>query len=424
MALKRFITINFLLHTGIFVLGFPFIRNASCEVVFSKIVDTKTPVPSTNETFAFLSLPYVDSKSSGKFEFAFNGYHRNGYSKDIFAGSGIYKVSDGKISLIADRSTRVPSMDGQSTFHDFDSKLAMHGGQVAFTAYNSLGQSGIYLANSRAGIQRVADQSTGVPNDGGTFNHFGSPSLNDNGATVFWASSQSGAKGIYYAKDGKLDSCVDTNTTGFSDFDYEPSLKGSNLLFAARTSANEYDVYFSWGCTQSFLYATEVGQQANPSTRFLYPSPQLGSNEFVIFGVPMERAIYKAQLPMSMDNNLPIFHKLLGAGTLLPGGVYLDRIETASIDPNTGDIAFLGVTTDDRRGIYIFKSRDNLIRKLIDTTEMLDSKALVSTPNSIVNGLDMSTRSFNGDSLVFLASFSDKLLDVAIYTAHGLLSDN
>ncbi len=96
-------------------------------------------------------------------------------------------------TTVPDTSTLVPG-GGMSTFTAFDAP-ALDGGQVAFRGFGSGGQQGIYLDGTGA-LARVADLTTNLPGSASTFASFGSPAL-DGGQVAFRADGSAGESGIY-----------------------------------------------------------------------------------------------------------------------------------------------------------------------------------------------------------------------------------
>lgn len=170
----------------------------SCNNTLQVVADNNTPIPGGKGNFVFF-----DSFSVSNDNVAFEGF---GSSLDQ---QGIYISSNGKLHVVADRNTDVPNSTGN--FIGFSlSHLGLDGNHVAFFAFGSDSQ-GIYLYCDGK-LQVVADKSTPIPGGTGNFSSLCDPVI-AGGNVVFIGTGDNRQQGIYISRDNSLQVLVDTNTT-------------------------------------------------------------------------------------------------------------------------------------------------------------------------------------------------------------------
>jgi len=172
----------------------------------SVIADRSTPIPDGSGNFrAFSSLKIRGGKA------AFIGYTNPNDPGEI----GIYQKSSSAISVVADQATQVPGSATPLTFANYPA-LAMDDQQVAFTATANIG-GGIFTSvgvYSTAGgiLHAVADRSTPVPGGTGLMTSFAFDLAADDGIVAFRHSSTDFEVGIAANFDGVLTELVNQDT--------------------------------------------------------------------------------------------------------------------------------------------------------------------------------------------------------------------
>lgn len=393
------------------------------KLTFTKIVDTETRAPGKKELFSILNLPYIDLNKGQSNKFTFEGFGRQPGGEDLFASNGIF-LYDGKTLIsIADTTSLLPN--NSNTITAFDENISMRGGKVAFTAYYGDNQSGVYVATINSGIQKIADSSTSAPNSFNLLKKFGAPSLSLGGTVGFWSRDEQGAEGIYYSKRGDsikalIDTSSMTDNENFSSFSYQPSITDNAAIFAGTTSTGRSGVFLSHleSFQQPIVNVVETTELKKPINRSFYPDPIFANDEFIFYGIPPdERALYKGKV---LGNTIEVI-KIAGFDTPIPQGIgTFSNIGSASIDPETGHVAFIGSGSNGQTGLYLFLE-DYHVEKIVDLNDILVSKRF--KPSIYCRPIDISRTAVNGDSLVFTACFSDTPLDMAIIRVTGLLQN-
>jgi len=136
-------------------------------------------------------------------------------------------------ATVADETTEAPGQAGE-TFSEFGDP-STDDGEVAFkgtTGSESTSKSGIYVDDGN-GLELIADGDTAVPDDSGsTFESFSDPSL-DNGQVAFSATDDAGGSGVYVQDaTGSLNEVVDGGSEGLSNIG-APVLDNGDLAFTA-----------------------------------------------------------------------------------------------------------------------------------------------------------------------------------------------
>ncbi len=202
------------------------------------LYDTTTPTPDGSSTFSNFFFVRVDGGS-----LAFQGISRG------FPGGGIYTDTSGSLETVADLSTDVP--DGFRTFNSFRGP-SLSDGEVAFLGYGFFGD-GIYRGQASGNLSIVANESTVIPGETGTFAGFGegSPDI-DGGSVAFRGIDSSGREGIYVDVGGSLSVVADTTTEipgGSGNFAAFGSLHlgAGNIAFVGADSSKTWGIYVMSG---------------------------------------------------------------------------------------------------------------------------------------------------------------------------------
>ena len=333
----------------------------------STVVERNTPIPDGMGTFG--CLPGGAYSVSGT-NVAFWG---SGFQPPFFCRpSGIYLLDGGNLSKVADQNTAVPGKSENFTEFDFP---VISGNSVAFAALGPGARQGIYLF-AGATLRTVADQDTVIPDGTGTFTSFaGIPAGFDDGpvisgSNVAFFASGSGGGGIYLFNGSSLVRVVDRNTPippgGVGNFaGFGPvAISGDNVVFEGSGTA--------FGQPGIYLFdRTALGRVADTTT----PIPG-GTGHFVLFeGSPV-------------INGNQVAFKGVGSngqrGIYLFDGSTLDRVaDTSTTVPEgtdtfadfrfpvigAGGLAFLGISEDQREGIYLFNG--TTLVKAADTSTLV-----------------------------------------------------
>jgi hypothetical protein len=155
----------------------------------------------------------------------------------------------GSFTTIADTTTAIPG--GSGNFTSFSPGPAIDAGNVAFTAFGSNGQNGVYLTQP-GGVATLADTNTKIPADNGGFVSYPSnPHFNAHN-TSFFATGSGGQQGIFASHGGTLSTVADQNTlvpnasdkSTFTTFGGLPAISGNFTAFAGN-SATAGGIYVS-----------------------------------------------------------------------------------------------------------------------------------------------------------------------------------
>jgi hypothetical protein len=363
-------------------------------ITFTKVVDTSTPVPGTQETFVGFGAPSIDAG-----EVAFKGS-----SLDFVAG--IYVDADGALDVVADTSTIAPGT--QETFVSCCfSDPSIDSGNVAFRADFGMNVGGIY-AEVDGALDVVADTNTLVPGTQEPFLFFGeqAPSI-DAGNVAFEAGFGMNLGGIYAEVDGALRVVADTGTPVAGGQEVflifgEPSIDAGSVAFWALFG-------FPGDVRGRGIYVEADGVfdvVADDST--IVPGSQ---ETFVFFGEPSidtGNVAFQAQFGFP---NSGIYAEVDGAlgvvadtSTLVPGTqepfLFFGE-QTPSID--AGNVAFLGLSPD--AGIYA--KVDGRLVEILREGDSLDGKT--------VSFLELGRDSLSGNEIAFHAGLDG--VDSGIFVA-------
>jgi hypothetical protein len=147
---------------------------------------------------------------------------------------GIYRVADGRISVVVDRSTPVPGGSGSFTRAFVGS---VEGEDVVFEGGSSPGGgSGVYLA-SGGSVTRIADTRMSVPGSARRFTVFGLRPSVSGGIVAFSAYGQGdSAVGIYVGSGGAISTIADSRVRvpdgqDFFGSLFEPGIEDGVVVF-------------------------------------------------------------------------------------------------------------------------------------------------------------------------------------------------
>jgi hypothetical protein len=205
------------------------------------VADTNTSIPGGNGKFTYFEDASLDNGSV-----AFIGQQGN---SSLISDIGIYTNIGGSLNVVADKTSSVPG--GTGTFGYFDG-LSFKSGHVAFRAFGSGGETGIYT-NIGGSLNMVADTNTLIPGETGTFNWFALPSF-DGQNVAFLGSmyddfySGSGYRGIYTNLGGSLTKVIDLKdsldgkTLKYLDISRQ-GLSGDAIAFRASFTDGSQGIY-------------------------------------------------------------------------------------------------------------------------------------------------------------------------------------
>jgi len=175
------------------------------------VVDTETTIPgvkpSQASTFRCLGSQAVSTTGDVVFfgsncssaEDSIKRRHRRGQHSDSHAGDvypGIFRWSAGKMTIVADSSTRVPGASASEKFVGFSDPTISHEGTAAFVAMTSAGEKVIGVASPDQPLSIAA--STSDPTTRFSDLPF-VPSIDGNGTVLFYGRAEDDHAGVYLA---------------------------------------------------------------------------------------------------------------------------------------------------------------------------------------------------------------------------------
>ena len=159
---------------------------------------------------------------------------------------GIYTTAGGTLRAVVDTATNIP--DGTGTFNSFPGGApSIHGGNIAFLGNGSGGQEGVY-AEIDGSLVRIADKTTEIPGAGGALFpgfdvNFASNAMIYDGEVAFIAGDEAAPfpnqLGIYKYDGGLLTTVADQSTV-------VPESGGTLTLFGVAQGLSFYDGDFSF----------------------------------------------------------------------------------------------------------------------------------------------------------------------------------
>lgn len=361
---------------------------------FTKVADTATPVPGGSGTFgAFTNM--ISADANGNVAFGENKGTTN---------NGIYLSDKGVLSRVADLNTNIPGGNGKFTgFALFGN--AIEAGRLAFRGNGAASQAGIY-AYASGSLTRIADINSAIPGGTGNFTSFGTAYV-DATNYAFIGSGNSGQQGLYVSNGSTITRIADKTSAvpgiggtyaWSSQFGYD----AGNLAFWANVTGGTnpgsiVGAYTSGGGLVTLASsATAVPGTGGNFTGFTSPVDvsggtaafrgQYGTSEQGIFTVSLANGAITTIANLS---------------TAVPDGTgTFTQVQNPNI--TSGGVAFLGSFTG---GSGIYFHQKSVLRKVIDTTDLLDGKTISSfglSENSVADG-----------HLAFRVNFSDS--SVGIY---------
>jgi hypothetical protein len=218
----------------------------------SVVADEKTPVPGGTGIFgqgenALGFGPFSDPPIDGE-DVAFRG----AAVQEPPRQRGVYTSIGGKLDVVADLNTPIPS--GVGTFVFLSAEISIEGGKVAFQGQGQDLQRGIYT-NLTGPLTKVVDKSDAIPGGSGTFASVGYPWF-DGEKIVFAGDGPDGQQGIYLWENGALSVVADRNTPipgsagTFADFAFNwspPAANGGSVAFRAVGPDGQGGIYLERG---------------------------------------------------------------------------------------------------------------------------------------------------------------------------------
>lgn len=291
----------------------------------------------------------------------------------FISGVGIYRYTQGSISIVADETTPIPN--GNGSFTGFATSFANFDGEaIAFVGTGTNSQKGVYLSR-QGNISRVADRSTAIPGGSGSFGNLEWATVG--GDVVSFNGSGDTEKGIYRWTSGDgLTVLADRNTI----IPGTTTTKFTDLTVPFTSEGNT--AFLGWDSTGNRLYITTGnGLQAIPGTEFS-GDPALDGLDLVSYGAG--KAIYKI-----INGQLTSV-----VGHSAPGIAVITFWSLASI--SDGDTAFR-VSGGGTSGI--FREYAGSLVPILYTGDVLDGKQVTS----VLTGL----QAIDGADVVFSVGFSD-----------------
>lgn len=366
--------------TNTTMLGLVFmLSSGEARAATSKIADTNTLVPASNENFTQFFPPAIKSGNV-----AFEGIDSSGQQ-------GIYTSVGGSLNIVANQNTAVPGGTGN---FNLLFPPATSGGNVAFTGGDSFTPQGIYT-NIGGSLSVVANQNTAIPGGTGNFSSFFSPAIGG-GQVVFEGADSSGQQGIYTTGGGSLNVVANQNTavpggtgnfTSLSGISFEEGV----VTFKGAGLSGQQGIYNNSGGSLNVVanQNTSIPGDTGKFTSFSSATFDEGNVAFGGVDSSGKQGIYT-----KIGGSLNV---VANQDTAIPGG---KGNFTALSSPliNGQDVTFLGSGADGQDGIY--SEIGGSLTKVIDLSNSLDGKTLTS--------LDLrDDLGVGSNSVVFLANFTD-----------------
>lgn len=362
---------------------------------FTRLVDSRTPIPGGTGTFTYLQAPSFDGRNV-----AFRGARAVGAEAPQ---DGIYSDVGG-LHAVANLNAPVPG--GTGTFTAFGTFPTIDRGEVVFYGCGdpngclATGSEGIY--SDRGGLHAVADTRTPAPGGTGHFRGFGTSSVR-NGQITFVGRGPGTRSGVY-TNIGGLQVVADTQTPipsgagTFTSFG-SSSIAADHVAFDGLASGPGSGIYTDIGGL------TVVADQSTPvpGGTSLFQSMHSPSfdGEHVAFwgcgprpgdlscGFPWAEGIYSdvGGLHVVADTDTPVPE---GSGTFSWfGGPSIDA----------GNVAFVGALPAGGIGLYLHTHATLTLEKVLGPGDLLDGKTVVACT--------LGEGGLRGPSLALIVTFSD-----------------
>ncbi len=382
---------NLLVTTGkaiAFALLFVWLPNGKAgAVTFTKIADTNTTVSGTTGNFISFSAPTISGQNVS-FQGSTAGLPAQPNQP------GVYSYINGSLNTIADTNTSAPG--GTGNFSSFLSTPTISGNNVAFLGTDSVGNQGIYTKIGGGALNVVANQSIPVPGGTGNFqpNLFKAPTISGQNV-AFLGTDSSGQQGIYTNSGGTLNVVANENTAipggagNFNSF-LSPTISNQNVAFVGSDSSNNQAIYTKIGSSLQAPVNQNTTVPGGTGTFTSLLSPEINGQNFAFEGVDSsgQTGIYT-----DIGGSLT---QVANFNTLIPGTTNnFATLSNFSFDGQ--NVAFLGSDSSGNQGLYA--NSGGALTKVIDVTSPLSGKTLTS--------LDISKQGLSGNSVAFLANFTD-----------------
>lgn len=389
-----------------------------------KLADTSTPIPDGTGTFTSFDAP---SGRRGEHppagipnnpyntDFAFRATGDGGY-RGIFRfgpsygprGPGYPWYFGDRLNRVADTTMPMPGTSGN--YLDFSSpSFASAGFFSGDIAWLGTGQSnsGIYVNN------QLAVLTTDLRDDGTTVGTIARPSLNpvmsadEAGFAAFRSSSifrraimttAPGVRQAYVVADTQT--VVPGTTSTFTQFG-DPvmtNVPGARSVAFYGASATRSGIYSATLTTvRTVVDDTTLLADGRRFTSFvgdpIVTGMFAGIATFIANTSDGAQGIYEVNIPSGFPGESRPIWLLADTKTIAPAGGRFTAFLQISSD-FWASTYFLASTEDGRRGIY-FKHYDNSIKKVIDTTDLLDGKeiATIEMSREAVRALNTTTNS-------------------------------
>ncbi|MBD2776861.1 DUF7453 family protein [Iningainema tapete] len=302
--------------------------------VLSMIADKNTAIPGSNLTFSRFFAPVIES---GNVVFGASGSNSSAFTE------GIYIQRGETLSVVVDNNTPIPGGGGRK----FSSLgiYALDRGNVAFRDFN---QQGIYLSHDRT-LELIADRNTPIPGGTGNFSSFGDVALS--GDRVVFSTGGQGQFGVYQSRDGSLEVVADTNTnipggvgnfTGFSN----PGIDGDNIVFGGSGANSQQGIYIRRDGVLKLLVDNNTKVPGGRRTFDSFSNPVIKGDIVAFAGnvdnIPIGIYIYKGNTLLKVVD----FNHRLDGKKLSYLSLGRDALN------NSGSATFTARFTDGSRGIY------------------------------------------------------------------------
>lgn len=374
-----------MLRTIIFrILLLALAATAQAQFTFTKIADTGTAIPSGSGAFTDLRYPSV------------RGTNAVFYGEGTTGQMGIYFWNGTSLARVADLATPVPGGGGNFTNINFNA-YAISTNSVVFIGSSSSG-IGLYQGINNT-LTRLVDSSMAIPSGSGTFNGFGGPRIDNNGALAFTGRGP-GQQGIYLYNNGTPVKVADKSTTlpgganyGVTDV---ATLRGGRIAFWNYTAANYNGIYFWDGATFSRVaYTNTLIPGFGIPFEQLNSPPDFDAGQ-VLFKCSTFTGGYKAGIYQVNPDGSGLT-TLVDSTMTIPGGTDLFN-DFLGFQRANGVLVFVGYGPPSyQRGVYTLSN--NVIARVLGPNDPLGGK--------VVSQADMLDTGFVDGMLGMLVSFTD-----------------
>lgn len=308
--------------------------------------------------------------------------------KMLIEGTPVPTTSSPTPEVAADRSTPIPG--GTGPFTSFPAAPSLSGDEAAFLGFGSEGQQGIYVRKRSAGISRIVDFNTPIPNGTGNFTSLGNdrgniivggtPIGGDRGISIvggnvlFQGRGSGAQEGIYLAPHATPTAPIriaDTSAAipgGFGNFTGFPQnafFDGNEVAFVGNGLSGQQGIYKVAAISPPQIgsplrivdQATAIPEGNGNFTEF--PSAPVSSGSELFFignGDGGQQGLYKVPAISPAQVGSPL--RIADTSTPIPGGtgnfVAFGSDQAHPVDPAaSGDrVAFVGSGSAGQQGIY------------------------------------------------------------------------